>query len=202
MVYGKTISMKKLSTYLFLVLFSFSTPSFADDIRDFQIGGISVGDSLLDYFSEEEINKQKKTFYPSKKFYVMYLPYVFDLGSYEDIDVSIKNNDQKYTIYSIGGTIFFQNNINECYKKKDEIEKELSEIFKDVARKDDVGNFTMNADISGKSIATTVNFVFDSGDFISIQCIDWSKKMNLPDNLGVSIVTNEYNEFTLNEVYK
>ncbi len=194
--------MKKLSTYLFLILFSFSAPSFADDISDFQIGGISVGDSLLDYFSEEEINKQKKTFYPSKKFYVMYLPYVFDLGSYEDIDVSIKNNDQKYTIYSIGGTIFFQNNINECYKKKDEIEKELSEIFKDVARKDDVGNFTMNADISGKSIATTVNFVFDSGDFISIQCIDWSKKMNLPDNLGVSIVTNEYNEFTLNEVYK
>ena len=194
--------MKKLSTYLFLFLFSFSAPSFADDISDFQIGGMSVEDSLLDYFSEEEINKQKKTFYPSKKFYVMYLPYMFDSGSYDEIDVSIKNNDQKYTIYSISGTIFFKNNINECYKKKDKIVKELSEIFKDVTRKDDVGNFTMNADTSGQSIATTVNFVFDSGDFISVQCIDWNKKMNFPDNLGVSIVINEYNEFTLNEVYK
>ena len=48
--------MKKLSTYLFLILFSFSAPSFADDIRDFQIEGMSVGDSLLDYFNEEEIN--------------------------------------------------------------------------------------------------------------------------------------------------
>ena len=47
--------MKKLSTYLFLVLFSFSAPSFADDISDFEIEGISIGDSLLDYMSEEEI---------------------------------------------------------------------------------------------------------------------------------------------------
>ena len=38
---------------LFLII-----PSKADDIQDFQIEGISVGDSLLDYFSEEEINKK------------------------------------------------------------------------------------------------------------------------------------------------
>ena len=50
--------MKKLSTYLFLILFSFSAPSFADDIRDFQIEGMSLGDSLLDYYSEEEIEKR------------------------------------------------------------------------------------------------------------------------------------------------
>ena len=48
--------MKKLSTYLLLILFSFSAPSFADDIRDFQIEGISIGDSALDYFTEEEID--------------------------------------------------------------------------------------------------------------------------------------------------
>ena len=48
--------MKNLSAYLFLLLFSHQTPSEADDIRDFQIEGISVGDSLLDYFSEEKIN--------------------------------------------------------------------------------------------------------------------------------------------------
>ena len=49
--------MKKLSTYLFLILFSFSAPSFADDISDFEIEGISIGDSLLDYMSEEEIKE-------------------------------------------------------------------------------------------------------------------------------------------------
>ena len=47
--------MKRLSLYLFLILFTLQTPSWADDIRDFQIEGMSVGDSLLDYFSENEI---------------------------------------------------------------------------------------------------------------------------------------------------
>jgi len=32
-----------------------TTPSQADDIRDFQIEGMSIGNSALDYFSEEEI---------------------------------------------------------------------------------------------------------------------------------------------------
>ena len=80
--------MKRLLTILILI-FTLQTPSQADDIRDFQIEGMSIGDSLLDYFSEAEINKQKKNFYPSKKFYVMYLPYMFDSCSYDEIDVSI-----------------------------------------------------------------------------------------------------------------
>ena len=56
----KLTLMKKLSTYLFLVLFSFSAPSFADDISDFQIEGMSIGDSLLDYLTEEEIKNKEK----------------------------------------------------------------------------------------------------------------------------------------------
>ena len=98
--------------------------------------------------------------------------------------------------------VFFKDNINKCYKKKDEVVGELFEMFKDVARKDDVGTFTMNADTSGRSTATTVNFIFDSGDFISVQCRDWSEKMNLYDRLKITIVAKEYHEFTLNEVYK
>ena len=61
--------MKKLSTYLFLVLFSFSAPSFADDISEFQIEGMSIGDSLLDYMSEEEIKENEfPGVYKDKKF--------------------------------------------------------------------------------------------------------------------------------------
>ena len=32
----------------------------ADDIRDFEIEGISIGDSLLDYFQESEVRKIDK----------------------------------------------------------------------------------------------------------------------------------------------
>ena len=44
--------MKKLLAIIILSL-CFITPSQADDIRDFQIEGMSVGDSLLDYFSDK-----------------------------------------------------------------------------------------------------------------------------------------------------
>ena len=50
--------MKKLCIYLFIVLFSLQTPSQADDIRDFEIEGMSIGDSLLDYFTKEYIKNK------------------------------------------------------------------------------------------------------------------------------------------------
>jgi len=48
--------MKNLSVYLFLILFTLQAPSLADDISDFQIEGMSIGDRALNYFSEEKIN--------------------------------------------------------------------------------------------------------------------------------------------------
>ena len=51
--------MKRLLLILILTV-SFQSWAKADDIRDFQIEGMSVGDSLLDYFTEKEIKKKKK----------------------------------------------------------------------------------------------------------------------------------------------
>ena len=69
--------MKKLYVYLFLVFFALQTPSSSDDIRDFQIEGMSLGDSLLDYFSKEEIKKGKPvTNYKDKKYRTLNFVYV------------------------------------------------------------------------------------------------------------------------------
>ena len=38
-----------------VLIFSLQSWAKADDIKEFEIEGMSVGDSLLDYFSEEEI---------------------------------------------------------------------------------------------------------------------------------------------------
>ena len=46
--------MNRLLLILILTL-SFQTLTKADDIKDFQIEGMSIGDSLLDFFSEDEI---------------------------------------------------------------------------------------------------------------------------------------------------
>ena len=51
--------MKRLLLILILTL-SFQTLTKADDVRDFKIEGMSVGDILLDYYSLIEINKAKE----------------------------------------------------------------------------------------------------------------------------------------------
>ena len=49
--------MKKLLLILILTL-SFQSLAKADDISDFQIEGMSIGDSALDYFTKDEITKK------------------------------------------------------------------------------------------------------------------------------------------------
>ena len=59
--------MKKLLILLFSFFLLSSSSVFADDISDFEIEGISIGDSLLDYMTEEEIideiEKNKDNYY-------------------------------------------------------------------------------------------------------------------------------------------
>ena len=65
--------MKKFLGILVLILFSLQTPSWADDIRDFQIEGVSVGDSLLDFMTENEIEMNKMNYEAEQgsKFYTI-----------------------------------------------------------------------------------------------------------------------------------
>ena len=61
--------MTKRFLIILILIFNLSNFSFADDIRDFQIEGMSVGDSALDYFSEEEINSGFRLNYEESDFY-------------------------------------------------------------------------------------------------------------------------------------
>ena len=82
--------MKKLLAILVLGLFLI-TPSQADDIRDFQIEGISIGDSLLDIATEKEINKAKSSEqFPNDKFIIYYLEELKPLKNYDWVSVSTK----------------------------------------------------------------------------------------------------------------
>jgi len=187
--------MKRLLLILILT-FSFQTFTKADDIRDFQIEGISIGDSLLDFFSKDQIESRNKTWYPSKEYFMIYFPKYNDSKEYDQVSVSLKNGDTNYKIKALGGTIFYKESIEKCYSKKDKIVKDLSKVFKDITDKKDVGTFKLSADGSGKSNATTVNFFFKNDSLISVQCKDWSKEMKFWDRLKITLVSNEYYKFT------
>ena len=100
-----------------VLIFSLQSRTKADDISDFQIEGMSIGDSLLDYFSESEIKSNKQNYYKSKKF----TPVEFNLSyfnTYKDgLQFHFKTADQKYKIHNISGIIYFKNGIENCYRK-------------------------------------------------------------------------------------
>ena len=195
--------MKRLLLILIL-MFSFQSWTKADDIRDFEIDSLTLGSSLLDFLKVEEIENLKKLWYPSKKFYIIRVN-INKNQQYDQINVSLKNNDNNYIIKSIGGAIFYHNNIEKCALKKNKIINEILQIVKNRAKINNVGIVILTADSSGESTAETTNLEFNNGDLISIQCKDWGtaygKKKNFVDNLQVSIVSKEYDDFTLNEEY-
>ena len=194
--------MKKLSTYLFLIFFSFQTPSWADDIRDFQIEGMSVGDSLLDYFSEEVIKKGKQNYYKDNEFSTFELVHLPESKIYDGLQALYKTKDKKYIIYSISGAVDCINDFTVCKKAWEKIVPDLVELFEDDAVINDIGTYNHSADKSGKSKVTQIDFDFNSGDRVNVEMTDWSKKIGYIDNLRVNIDTKEIVEWLDTKAYK
>ena len=191
--------MKRLSLYLFLILFTLQTPSQADDIRNFQIEGMSIGDSALDYFTQDEMEKYK-SYYPKSKKWVMFAKSVSSFETYDSIQVHFKDSDSKYIIGTLDGSVHYKNNIKDCYKKMDEVENEISKIFKN-AKKKRSDKVKHSWDKSGKSIVTDIVYRFESGDVAILECVDWSNELDFIDSLILKIGTKEFVNFIQNEAY-
>ena len=119
--------MKKLSLYVFLVLM-WCNVGFANDISEYQIEGISIGDSLLDHLSKEEIAKEieanKSAYnYLTDEFGEVYL--FGNLDTYDRLSFMVKPKDEHYTIHSIRGSITYDDKLEQCLAKQKEIEKKL-----------------------------------------------------------------------------
>ena len=180
--------MKRLLLIL-IVTFSFQTWTKADDIRDFQIEGMSLGDSLLDFFSLEEIKSFKAYFYNDKEYKALQTN--LEPKNYDGIDVAVKDGDRDYIIYQIVGGIYYEENIDNCYIKQKKILSELKDIFSNNVKKN---SYTKKhaADITGNSSNTTTQFEFKSKDVVRVSCYDWGKQIEdergYTDNLRVTIV--------------
>ena len=165
-----------IKRFLIILVLIFNLPnlSIADDISDFQIEGMSVGDSLLDYFTEEEIQKKLKIAYSYKDKFKLFSIESSKYEIYDYVQFVVKRGDRKFEIYNIVGVFGYHNNINDCYKKKDTIGKELSDMFKDAKQNDEATKH--DADKSGESKATTLWINLDSGAAVAVACYDWSEK--------------------------
>jgi hypothetical protein len=192
--------MKKLLAIIVLSL-CVITSSQADDIRDFQIEGISIGDSLLDEFSIEQIKSIKQDLqYPKDKFIVYQLGVLKSLDNYDLLNVSVKKDSKKYIVSHIQGGIRYSNakEFTKCNSQKKKIVEELDVLFKNLKRRDE----KYKSSYDNKSLIDGTEFYFDSGDVIAINCNDWIKEAGLSKILDVAVATEEFLFFITKEAYK
>ncbi len=185
---------------ILILTFSFQSPSKADDIRDFVIEGMSVGDSLLNIANETQIIASKANVnYKSDKFVIYSLEKLIDLKKYEYATVAIKKNDIKYVINNISGSISYKY-LTDCLNLKNEIQNEIKKIFRSVET--DETEFHSKRDPTGKSkIYAVRNYLkpYPSEEAISIHCYDMSEDTNISKSLKVSVRNNDYGKFLVND---
>ena len=185
----------KIILSVLILIFGLQSWSKANDIRDFEIEGISIGDSLLDFMTIQEIKKNEiKYFKDKRKYFVVGL---YDgLNQYDQLELYIKSDDKKYEIKTIGAFIILKK-LSECL----EIQKEIDQEFKDIFSNLVIYSGTQNHiyDKSGKSKQHQTNYIFGKNaskdDHIRTECLEWSKeikeKEGWTDNLVVVAMTKE-----------
>ena len=172
--------MKKIF-FLIIWILTFQTQSLADDIRHFQIEGMSIGDSALDYFSESQLedNEQGWHNYSYNEYSTSYMP---GKGIYNWFLVSYKNDDNNFIIEGLVAGLEKNNyDHKECNNKLDVVALNISELFKNTSQ-EEKKSYELAADSArafpfiGKSSATSLSFNFLDGAKIILACYNMDKE--------------------------
>ena len=206
--------MKKLLALLFSLFLLSSLSVFADDISNFEIERMSVGDSLLDFMNEGqilegiEITKERYNHLkePSKFAQILLTK---ELLTYDGVSIYIKNNstnqyitdrNEKYIIYALSGMIRYNEDFDGCIQKRDEIKAIVSNMFPGIDNWEGKSNY--RSDPSGESFLEVIEFLFPSGAEIELQCLNIEESFRIQKNwaegLRIVIDTKEIIEWLNN----
>jgi hypothetical protein len=188
-----------------ILIFSIQSWTKADDIRNFEIQGLTLGDSLLQMYSKKEIKeflKINSNFYPSSKKYFL-LATVGKDEDFHQLNVDLKYNDEDYIIYGLSQykRIEYKN----CLKEMKIIIKDIKKIFNQAKYKLNEYTQIHRGDSSGNSKFTSTDFIFNDGSGVRVVCTDWGKEFeadNFEDNIDVSLASSKFSNWLENEAYK
>jgi len=184
--------MKKIFFLIILVL-SFQSLSLADNIRYFQIEGMKIGDSALDYFNESQLedNEQGWHNYSYKEYSTSFVP---GKGIFNWFLVSYKNDDNNFIIEALAGGLEKKNyDEKECNNKLDVTALDISESFKNTAQ-EEKKFYKLTADaaraypFTGKSTVTSLSFSFLDGAKIILACYNMDKEAKVNESFLTSIL--------------
>jgi len=176
----KIFDIKKIF-FLLILMMAFQNLSLADDIQNFQIEGMSIGDSALDHFSETQLedNEQGWHNYSYNEYSTSFMP---GKGIYDWFLVSYKSDDYNFKIEALVGGVEKKNYDNkECNNKLDAVALDMSKLFKNT-KQENKKTYGLTADASriypftGKSTVTSILFDFPDEGAIILECYIMDKK--------------------------
>ena len=156
----------------------------ADDIREFEIEEMVIGDSALNFFSESKILATNQNFYKGKEFSTS------EIGNFQ---ITYKSNDPKFILASIGKMEAMD--ISRCSKEILSIVANIEDMFSSNVKMIGPERLTHWADDSKKSWHDQYFFLFKNKDAIIVECYNWSENVPWKDHLRVRITTNEFLNF-------
>ena len=192
--------MRILLTAILLIL-SFQSWTKADDINDFEIEGMSIGDSLFEHFSKKEIKiaLENKTYYKDKNIFEIFLDK--KNSNFDFLQVALRTDDKSYIIEKIMLLKDFSDQIENCKKFKKNFINESLEFLDNAERID--GDKKAKADPSGKSYIYISTFYLPSGGVFNFSCTDYDKgiikKRGWFDSFKVSIASKQMTEYLLSD---
>ena len=181
--------MKKILGIVFLG-FLLSTSVHSDNIKNFKIENISIGDSALDYFTESQLEDSELDW-----FNYSYKEYSTSLLSGKDIydwfKISYKNNGDDFIIEGLVGIVVKKKyDHDKCNKELDAVALDISKLFKNTKQgKKQLYKVAYNPrkifqepNQSGKSIVTSISFDFKDEGKITLSCYNMDKATNQIDS--------------------
>ena len=194
--------MKRLLLILTLTL-SFQSLIKADDITDFQIEEMGIGDSLTNFVNRDEINNKMITNYPGSKKYSRFYKKFYQ---YAHVQFHFKTEDKNFIIQGIEGVNYFKKNLAKCLKEQKVVIKDIKESLTNSELIDMGQQIHKEKDGSIRSHTYNSYIEFDNG-FLDITCTDWSKSYELnnatvTDSLKISFITKELDSWLQNVAWK
>lgn len=119
----------KVFSLVLVFIISFQSLVKANDISEFEIEGMSIGDSLLNFSSKQSIkneidNKNNSVYYGDKFVSIVVLELRNKLEIYDEVKAIINPRDKTYKIVALEGILAFVD-IDECYENQIDISNEI-----------------------------------------------------------------------------
>ncbi len=188
----RTCGKNNLIFFFLIWILTPQTLSLADNIRYFQIEGMKIGDSALDYFSESQLenNEQGWHNYTHKEYSSSLMP---GEGIYKWFLVSYKNDDDKFTIEGLVGGIEKMNyGIEKCNSDLNIAASDISKKFKNTSQ-EEKKYYKIEVDaarsypFTGKSSITSLSFNFLDGAKMILACYIMDKQAEQKESFLTSI---------------